>query len=67
MAKNSKSTMVSARVPVELIGRVDFAVRNTTSENVNNRSDAVAEALANWADGQEQEFKRLGIEIPKTR
>lgn len=67
MAKNSKSTMVSARVPTELIGRVDFAVRNTTSENVNNRSDAVAEALAMWADGQEAELKRLGVEIPKTR
>jgi len=66
MGKNGNTTMISARIPSDLVVRVDYIVRNTTIDTINNRSDAVEHALAAFAEAQEREFLRLGIiEAPK--
>jgi metal-responsive CopG/Arc/MetJ family transcriptional regulator len=59
----SKTTMISARVPSDLVDRVDYVVRN--QDAVDNRSGAVARALEQWTTAQEQELERLGVKTPK--
>jgi len=60
----SKTTMISARVPSSLVGRVDYVIRNLESAP-GGRSAAVAEALEQWTSAQERELERLGIKAKK--
>ena len=64
MKPERKTTMLSARVPPALVARVDFIVRNTTPDQVKNRSVAVQIALEAWLPGEEQKLEDLGV-IPK--
>lgn len=64
MTPERKSMMVSARVPLAVISRVDFVVRNIDSDTVKNRSAALLAALEAWLPGQEKRLEELGI-IPK--
>lgn len=53
--------MVSARVPKALVARVDYAVRNTMSAAVTNRSSAIEAALEIWTAIEADQLKeRLG-------
>ena len=61
-----KTIMISARIPEVLMCRVDFAVSNTESKGVVSRSDAVVEALEDWAAKQEKDIKSRGAQVPKT-
>ena len=56
--------MVSARLPVATVTRVDFVVRNIDSDAVTNRSAALAAALEAWLPVQEARLVELGV-IPK--
>jgi Arc/MetJ-type ribon-helix-helix transcriptional regulator len=64
MMLERKSTMVSARVPKDLVSRVDFVARNIDSDVIKNRSAAVQAALEAWLPGQEDRLRDLGI-LPK--
>lgn len=68
MAAASKSFMFSARVPRDLIERVDFVVRNSEPDTIPSRSAAVQMALEDWLAGPEHDVrKRLGTAAPKTK
>lgn len=62
-----RKTMVSARLPVVLVERVDYVTRNTDSQTVDNRSTAVRAALEAWLPGQEQRLVELGVLAKKAR
>lgn len=64
MATERKSIMISARLPGDLVDRLDYAVRNTDSEAVHNRSTALREAAEAWALSQEERLRVLGV-LPK--
>lgn len=64
MTSKHKLTRVSARLPADLMARVDFVVRNSDPEIVKNRSAALSMALAIWLPNEETRLVNLGI-IPK--
>ena len=59
--------MVSVRLPVALVARVDFVVRNSEPEMVKNRTAAVASALVAWLPLEETRLQNLGVIPKKTR
>lgn len=62
MGLERKTTMISGRVPVELLARVDAVTRNTESQNTANRSAALRTALEAWLPGQERQIEdKLGV------
>lgn len=61
MPTERKSIMISARVPLDLVARVDFIVRNTEGKATKNRSAAVLTALEAWLPEQEQRLVELGV------
>jgi hypothetical protein len=63
MDEERKSIMISARLPVELVARADFIVRNTDGD-LKNRSVVLVTALKAWLPGQEKKLEDLGV-IPK--
>ena len=62
-----ESKMVSVRLPVALVARVDFVVRNSEPEMVKNRTAAVASALIAWLPNEETRLQNLGVIPKKTR
>ena len=64
MASERKSLMISARVPIATMARVDFVVRNIDNDDITNRSVALVAALEAWLPAQERRLEDLGI-IPK--
>lgn len=66
MEGDRKSIMISGRVPVTLVDRVDFVARNIDSEVVKNRSTALRQALEAWLPGQEDRLRELGVLAKKT-
>jgi len=62
-----ESKMVSVRLPVALVARVDFVVRNSEPEMVKNRTAAVASALVAWLPLEETRLQNLGVIPKKTR
>lgn len=56
--------MISARLPVVLVDRLDYVTRNIDSEAVKNRSTALREALEAWLPGCENRLRDLGV-LPK--
>jgi Arc/MetJ-type ribon-helix-helix transcriptional regulator len=65
MPTERKSTMISARLPSELVARVDFVTRN--NGDVRNRSTALRAALEDWLPGLEHDIrKQLGTPPKKS-
>jgi metal-responsive CopG/Arc/MetJ family transcriptional regulator len=60
MDEERKSIMVSTRLPVELVARADFIVRNTDGD-IKSRSRAVLAALQAWLPIQEKKLENLGV------
>lgn len=67
MTPERKSTMVSARLPRELVARVDFVVRNSEPETVKNRSTALEMAVLAWLPNEEERLRSLGVLSKKVR
>lgn len=65
MGAERKDVMVSARLPKELVERMDYAARNIDSEVVKNRSTALRDALEKWLPGVEDRLRELGVLQPK--
>lgn len=63
--ERKRSTMISARLPTDLVARLDFVVRNTNPDHVKNRSTAVRVALEEWLPTEERALEKLGITVPK--
>ena len=59
-----RKMMVSLRLPVTLVARVDFVARNIDNDTVVNRSAALLAAVEQWLPAQEKRLEDLGI-IPK--
>lgn len=67
MNEERKNVMISARLPVALVDRVDYVTRNIDSQTVTNRSTALREALEKWLPGCEDRLRELGILAKKAR
>lgn len=67
MPPERKTVMISVRLPVALVTRVDFIARNTTSEATANRSKALHAAVEAWVPTQEKRLTELGVIEKKTR
>lgn len=67
MGMERKDVMVSARLPGELVDRVDYVARNIDSQTVKNRSTALREALEAWLPGCEDRLRELGVLAKKAR
>lgn len=67
MAEQSK--MVSVRLPVALVTRTDYIVRNPPNgvNGPKNRSSAFRAALEAWLPGQEDRLEKLGVLQKKAR
>lgn len=65
MVTNGKSFMFSARLPADLVERVDFVARNSEDPNMVTRSAAVHDALNKWLPEQERRLTALGLTPPK--
>lgn len=67
MPDERKSIMVSLRLPIALVARIDFVVRNSEPEEVKNRSVALHMAVEAWLPNEEQRLVNLGVLAKKTR
>ena len=67
MDAEQKTVMISSRLPVALVERLDYVTRNIDSETVKNRSAALREALEAWLPGREDRLRELGVLAKKTR
>jgi len=69
MTPERKTVMISARLPADLVARVDFVTRNDISPGAaRNRSAALQTALENWLPGRENDVgKVLGTASKKAR
>lgn len=65
--ESKKDVMVSARLPGELVERVDYVARNIDSDAVKNRSTALRAALEAWLPGCEERLRVLGVLVKKAR
>lgn len=67
MDENGRPTekIVTVRLPLELLARIDFVTRNIDSMILVNRSAAIRDALQKWLPVQEQRLIELGIITPK--
>jgi predicted DNA-binding protein len=61
MDPERKTVMISGRLPVALVERLDYVIRNIDSETVKNRSAALREALEAWLPGCEDRLRELGV------
>jgi len=61
MEAERKSRMVSARVSIAVVARVDFVVRNTTGSDTRSRSAALHTALEYWLNVKENELYAQGV------
>ncbi len=64
MGTERKTVMISGRLPVALVDRVDYVTRNIDSETIKNRSAALREALEAWLPGCEDRLRELGVLAP---
>lgn len=62
---DERKVMITARLPDDLVKRVDFVAKNTDSEVIVSRSAAIRDALHAWLPKQEQRLVELGIISPK--
>jgi predicted DNA-binding protein len=67
MNTERKTVMISGRLPVALVERLDYVTRNIDSGTVKNRSAALREALEAWLPGCEDRLRELGVLAKKTR
>ena len=67
MDAEQKTIMISSRLPVALVDRLDYVTRNIDSETIKNRSAALREALEAWLPGREDRLRELGVLAKKTR
>lgn len=67
MSTERKTVMISGRLPIALVGRLDYVTRNIDSEIVKNRSAALREALEAWLPGREDRLRELGVLMAKAR
>lgn len=56
--------MISVRLPVDLIKRLDFIVRNDEQDTA-TRSSEVQAAIESWLDSRERRMRELGLEPPQ--
>jgi metal-responsive CopG/Arc/MetJ family transcriptional regulator len=63
MSTKSK-LMISVRLPVSLVERVDFVSKNIGSTS---RSAAILDALEAWLDAKEKPLRELGLMGPKRK
>lgn len=63
MTTESKTAMISLRLPHALVARADFIARNTSGD-IKSRSAALKAALEVWLPDQERKLQELGV-IPK--
>jgi len=67
MGTERKTVMISGRLPVALVDRLDYVTRNIDSETIKNRSAALRAALEVWLPGCEDRLRELGVLAKKTR
>lgn len=65
MAEESK--IACLRLPVGLLARLDYVIRNTDAGPVRNRSAALRAAVEAWLAGQEKELENRGVMPKKAR
>jgi predicted DNA-binding protein len=67
MGTERKTVMISGRLPVALVERLDYVTRNIDSETIKNRSAALREALEVWLPRCEDRLRELGVMTAKVR
>jgi hypothetical protein len=67
MNTERKSAMITARLPVTLVTRLDYVARNIDGDKVKNRSTALLAAIEAWLPGQENRLVELGVLSKKSR
>jgi Arc/MetJ-type ribon-helix-helix transcriptional regulator len=60
----ARKIMISVRLPIGLVGRLDYAVRNTDVERA-TRSSEIQEAIELWLASREDQLRKLGLEPPR--
>jgi metal-responsive CopG/Arc/MetJ family transcriptional regulator len=60
----ARKIMISVRLPVSLVGRLDYVVRNTDVERA-TRSSEIQAAIESWLASCERRFRELGLDPPK--
>jgi len=58
---------VSIRLPLGLVERLDFVVRNSDSDTLTDRSRAILAAVRAWLPAQEDQLRKLGLTPPEGR
>lgn len=66
-AMADEKIMISARLPVSLVARVDFVARNTDDGPVKNRSTAMQAAVETWLQSEETKLEARGLLQKKAR
>lgn len=64
MTPERKSLMVSVRLPVALVERLDYVTRNNASD-IRSRSEAIHRAIIAWLPVEETRLVALGLTPPK--
>ena len=59
--------MISARLPITLVERVDFVARNIDSDVLATRSAVLLAALEFWLPSAEDRLRALGVVPPKRK
>jgi predicted DNA-binding protein len=60
----ARKTMISLRLPVSLVDRLDYVVRNTDVCPA-TRSSEIQEAIELWLRSREDQLRKLGLEPPR--
>ena len=63
----SESKMISLRVSVALVERVDFVARNIDSDMMASRSAVILTAIESWLPSAEDRLRALGVAPPKRK
>jgi len=64
---SKRKLMISARMPVDLIERVDFVVRNIDSDTLATRTMVITAAVESWLPKAEKRLCELGVPPPKRK